>query len=123
MDKLDGLKKKFTIKKHMNTLLYTSVSDEGHLQVPRLTIGHIFAGVVLSTLVYLTALQWNSALSLSIQNLQNKHKELNEEEASYVVAASITVFIVLITMIIYFAMRSSSKKSSVKKLQGIEKVM
>ena len=107
----------------MNTLLYTSVSDEGHLQVPRLTIGHIFAGVVLSTLIYLTALQWNSALSLSIQNLQNKHKELNEEEASYVVAASITVFIVLITMIIYFAMRSSSKKSSVKKLQGIEKVM
>jgi lysylphosphatidylglycerol synthetase-like protein (DUF2156 family) len=94
----------------MNTLLYTSVADDGHLKVPRLTVGHIFAGVVLSTLVYLTALQWNNALTLSIQNLQNKHQELNEEEASYLVASSITVFIVLITLIIYFALRSQSKQ-------------
>lgn len=102
----------------MNSLLYTTVSEEGHLKVPRLTVGHIFAGVVLSTLIYLTALQWNSALTLSIQHLQNKHKELNEEEASYLVAATITVFVILITLIIYFVLRSNNKK-----LQRMEVVM
>jgi hypothetical protein len=101
----------------MNSLLYTTVNEKGHLHVPKLTIGHIFAGVVISTLVYLTALQWNSALTLSIQNLHKKHKELNEEEASYLVAATITVFIVLITMLIYFAIRSNNK------LQGMEVMM
>lgn len=93
----------------MNTLLFTSV-DDGQLQVPRLNVGVIFAGLVLATLVYLTALQWNSALSLSIQKLQQKHNEVDEEEASYIVASSITVFVVLITLIVYFALRKRSKR-------------
>ena len=88
----------------MNTLLFTSV-DDGQLQVPRLNVGVIFAGLVMSTLVYLTALQWNSAFSLSIQKLQEKHQELDEEEASYIVASSVTVFVIVITLIVYFALR------------------
>ena len=93
----------------MNTLLFTSV-DEGQLQVPRLNVGVIFAGLVLSTLVYLTALQWNAAFSLSIQKLQQKHQELDEEEASYIVASSVTVFVVVITLIVYFALRHRISK-------------
>lgn len=93
----------------MNTLLFTSV-DEGQLQVPRLNVGVIFAGLVLSTLVYLTALQWNAAFTLSIQKLQQKHQELDEEEASYIVASSVTVFVVVITLIVYFALRHRISK-------------
>ena len=100
----------------MNTLLFTSV-DEGQLHVPRLNVGVIFAGLVLSTLVYLTALQWNAAFTLSIQKLQQKHQELDEEEASYIVASSVTVFVVVITLIVYFALRhrisKRQKRSSV----------
>ena len=93
----------------MNTLLYTSV-DDGKLQVPQLNVGVIFAGLVLSTLVYLTALQWNAAFTFSIEKLQKKHKELDEEEASYVVATSITIFVVLLTVIIYFVIRDKNSK-------------
>jgi hypothetical protein len=101
----------------MNALLLTSV-NEGQLEVPRLNVGIIFAGLVLSTLVYLTALQWNAAFTLSIQKLQNKHKELTEEEASYVVASSITVFAILITLIVYFALRKISKRNRRSRVAG-----
>jgi lysylphosphatidylglycerol synthetase-like protein (DUF2156 family) len=94
----------------MNTLLFTKINDGGELLVPKLNVGHIFAGLVLSTLIYLTALQWNAAFTLSVQKLQTKHQELNEEEASYVIASSITVFVVLITIIIYFALRKQTLK-------------
>lgn len=93
----------------MNTLLFTSV-DDGQLQVPKLNVGVIFAGLVLTTLVYLTALQWNAAFSMSIQKLQQKHQELDEEEASYIVASSVTVFVVVITLIVYFALRHRIRK-------------
>ena len=94
----------------MNSLLFTSVDEAGRIRVPRLNIGYIFAGVVMTTLVYLTALQWNSAFKLSIQNIQQKHQELSEEAAAYVVASSVTVFIILITVIIYFVIRHNYKK-------------
>lgn len=93
----------------MNTLLFTSV-DDGQLQVPKLNVGVIFAGLVLGTLVYLTALQWNAAFTLSIEKLQNKHKELDEEEGSYVVASAVTVFSIVITLIVYFVLRHRMSK-------------
>lgn len=93
----------------MNTLLFTSFDETGQLRVPRLNIGYVFAGLILSTLVYLTALQWNAAFQLSIQNLQQKHQEISEEAASYIVASSITVFIILVTIVVYFAIRGNKK--------------
>jgi hypothetical protein len=103
----------------MNNLLFTTVDSGGQLKVPKLNVGVIFAGLVMSTLVYLTALQWNAAFSLSIENLQNKHKELNEEEASYVVAASVTVAVIVITLIIYFALRHRGRKTSQDVVTGM----
>lgn len=95
----------------MNNLLFTTVDvSTGRVTVPKLNVGLIFSAILLTTLVYLAALQWNSAFTLSIQNLQNRHQELNEEEASYVVAASVTVFLLLITVLIYFIMRHSLKR-------------
>lgn len=104
----------------MNTLLFTSV-DEGQLKVPKLNVGVIFAGLVMGTLVYLTALQWNAAFTLSIQNLQNKHKELNEEEASYVVASAVTVFAIVVTLIVYFALRHRMSKRN--KRRGVDSLV
>jgi uncharacterized membrane protein len=103
----------------MNNLLFTTVDSGGQLKVPKLNVGVIFAGLVLSTLVYLTALQWNAAFSLSIENLQTKHKELNEEEAAYVVAGAVTVSVVIITLIVYFALRSRARKTGQTSMTGM----
>jgi heme/copper-type cytochrome/quinol oxidase subunit 2 len=99
---------------NMNALLFPSVSD-GHLEIPRLNVGVIFAGLVMATLVYLTALQWNAALSLSIQKLQQKHQELDEEEAAYIVASSISVFVIVVTLIVYFALRKRTHRHKKKR--------
>lgn len=97
----------------MNALLFTTVDEStGKIKVPQLQIGFILAAIVISALSLLTALQWSQAFQLSIQNLQNKHKDdgLNEEEASYVVAAAVTVLIIIVTIIVYVVIRSSNKR-------------
>jgi hypothetical protein len=99
----------------MNSLLFATVDDSGLIRVPHINIGHIFAGVLLSTLVYLTALQWHAAFDFSMKKLQTKHKELNEEEGSYVIAASVTVFAVLAALIVYFALHGHKKLHRVQK--------
>lgn len=90
----------------------------GRVEVPKIHVGWIISTVLISSLSFVTALQWQNAFYESLISLKERHKvKLSKLSLEYISASIVTVVVILFVIMIYYMLRGTKVVRNMKNTQ------
>jgi anti-anti-sigma regulatory factor len=91
----------------MSGLLPSQIKD-GKIHLPKINVAWIVVTFLIGSMSFITALQWQEAMSASITQVQKSNKlKIDPLAVTYISAILTTVIVVLIILAMYFSLRAS----------------